>query len=218
MVLRIDSGTSKHFVADISLFTSRDPGVAIVTFNTAAGTTMTSRALDTVKFKASDSNGDPRIVTLEGTYHVPHQSHNLVTVKQLTRYAEKQWSAPAFRKCVWVNPTGQHFVFELVRQEYIWNVTPLSGERKSNGDVQQSLVMTRSKVREQSQIDDGAETAQPILQPSAHKKVARAARASFQNELEHIHPVARKYFRNTVCHENCLTIHVELTSVHNDRL
>lgn len=54
VVLHIDSSASKHFISDISLLTSWDPETQNVTFNTTAGTTITSRAVGTVKFKECD--------------------------------------------------------------------------------------------------------------------------------------------------------------------
>lgn len=92
---RIDSGTYKHSMSDISLFSSWGPGDANVTFNTDVGTTITPRVVGTVDFKALDFNGDERIVTLDGAYCVT-QSLSRVDVGQLTRCVTAQWESPGF--------------------------------------------------------------------------------------------------------------------------
>lgn len=68
ILMRIDSGASKTFMSDISLFHSCDEQASDVSFNTDAGTTITSRAVGTVKFKAVDAHGDIRTFTLNVPY------------------------------------------------------------------------------------------------------------------------------------------------------
>lgn len=91
VVLRIESGASKHFRSNVNMFTSWNPEVMTVTFNTAAGTTITSRVVGTVNFKHfTDVN--QRVVNV--SYHVPHQPPNLVAVGQLIRNFQAQWESP----------------------------------------------------------------------------------------------------------------------------
>lgn len=63
IVLRIDSGASQHFVYDISLIQSFDEGASIVSFSTAAGAVIVSRAFGTVELKACDEHGYQRAIT-----------------------------------------------------------------------------------------------------------------------------------------------------------
>lgn len=93
---RVDSGASKHFLSNVSLFTSWDLGAKIVTFYTTAGTCITSCAVGTVKFEAYSDQRKQRVVALSGAYYVPHQSHNLVAVGQFTHISQDQWKSPDF--------------------------------------------------------------------------------------------------------------------------
>lgn len=85
VALRIDSGASKYFISNVDTFTLWDPEAKNVTFHTATDTTISSRSVGTMKFKAYGTAGQQRVVTLNGAYHVPHQSYNLVAAGQLTR-------------------------------------------------------------------------------------------------------------------------------------
>lgn len=150
VVLRIDSGAPKHITLDVNLFTLCDPEVKNLTFNTDAGTTITSRAVGTVSYKAYDTNHEQRVVTLCGAYYVTHQPHDIVAVGQLTRNSQAQCESPDFKNCVWQNNFGINFAVERVNQGFVWKNSLLSpqGEKTVDGVVvQQSLAVTRSQAR-----------------------------------------------------------------------
>lgn len=116
---RVHSGASKHFNSDVSPFTSWDPDVKNITFIKATGTTITLRAVCTMKFNAYDYQRRQRIVTLNGVYFVPYQPHDLVPVGQLARDSQDQWESPDLKRCAWENHTGTKNVFNYVNEELI---------------------------------------------------------------------------------------------------
>lgn len=73
------------------------------------------KTVGTMKFKTFDSNGDQRVVTLDGVYNVSHQPQNRVTVEQMTRYVNNQRYSQGFKYCVRYNRIGHSFVFEDAR-------------------------------------------------------------------------------------------------------
>mmetsp|Transcript_16991 Transcript_16991/g.32548 ORF Transcript_16991/g.32548 Transcript_16991/m.32548 type:complete len:119 (+) Transcript_16991:567-923(+) len=101
MKMHIDSGASRHFISDVRLFASWDTDVPNITFNAAAGVSITSRAVGTLKVVTPDANNDLRVVTLDRAYYVPNQPHNLISVSQLTRQCADKWQSPDFTSCTW---------------------------------------------------------------------------------------------------------------------
>lgn len=67
------------FLFEISLFHGFDAGASNESFSIAASPNITSRVVGTVKFKARDTGGSQRLITLENVDHVL-QKHKLVTV------------------------------------------------------------------------------------------------------------------------------------------
>lgn len=109
--IRIDCGVSRHFISDIRLFTSWDEAVPNITFSTAAGVPITSRALATLKFIAMDTQVGRRVVEMEHAYFVSNQPHNLISVSQLTRQQTCAWASLDFINCTWGDGTRTVFKF-----------------------------------------------------------------------------------------------------------
>lgn len=126
VIPRINSGASKHFMSDISLFHSLDERAAHISFSTAAGTLRTSRAVGIVKFITKDNRGDFRIITLENVFFAPQQQHNLVAVCQLTHRAADTWESPDFEACTWQDAAGVVYPLTYAQNGYIWNLLPMS--------------------------------------------------------------------------------------------
>lgn len=82
--LRIDAGVSRRLISDIGILSSWNPGAKNAMFNTAAGTTITSREVGTLKLKAYDDQRKQQNVSMNGAYCVPHKSHILVAMGQLS--------------------------------------------------------------------------------------------------------------------------------------
>lgn len=60
--IRTDSGALRHFVSNKRLFASWNEDVPNITYSTAAGVLITSRAVSTLKFLASDVERNTRVV------------------------------------------------------------------------------------------------------------------------------------------------------------
>lgn len=101
ILARLDSGTSTHFMSDISLFHSFDDRASNACFSSDAGTMITSRAVSAVKFEAKHCDDNFRIITLENVYCVPQQQHDYVAVCQLTHCLASTCGPPDFKTRTW---------------------------------------------------------------------------------------------------------------------
>lgn len=106
--------------------------------STGVGTTITSRAVHTVKLEAADAYSDVCIVSSEIMYYA-------VVVCQLSHSVTEAWKSPDFKKCSWADSTGPVHAFAYAHNEFVWKAGALSefGETTCDGIVvPKTLVMT----------------------------------------------------------------------------
>lgn len=97
IALTINSGVMMHSVADVKLLGSCHEDAPNLTFITAAGIDMTSKAV-CILF-VMDDLGIFGVVEMSNAYFDPNQLHNLILVSKITRHFNCPWGSQTFRNC-----------------------------------------------------------------------------------------------------------------------
>lgn len=139
-------------------FSSWGNGVPNITFNTAAGVPITSRAVGTLKFLAKNVHPNVRFGALEHAYYNPNQPRNGKSKQEV-----EWWQSPDFSNCTWVD-VGIGFQFSYDNRDCFWKILPLPlmGFATVDGVVTDCVIaVTRSSATLQHSR---------LLRPTGHPK------------------------------------------------